>query len=99
MGLTVFGFVVTSQGGVVDVPGKVYKEYHLDNYSTWLKKRIKDPQYWMTIRACILGSKTCATVITWSPFDYLTKDLTPIQVNLLLLVQVFFLYYLTNLVV
>ncbi|KAM3200345.1 tetraspanin-6 [Capsicum annuum] len=79
MALTVFGFVVTSPGGEVDVPGKVYKEYDLQNYSPLLRKRIKDPQYWVTIRACILGSKTCATVITWTPYDYLTKDLTPIQ--------------------
>ncbi|PHT32041.1 Tetraspanin-6 [Capsicum baccatum] len=79
MALTMFGFVVISLGGEVDVPGKVYKEYHLQNYSPLLRKRIKDPQYWVTIRACILGSKTCATVITWTPYDYLTKDLTPIQ--------------------
>ncbi|KAF3633454.1 Tetraspanin-6 [Capsicum annuum] len=89
MALTVFGFVVTSPGGEVDVPGKVYKEYDLQNYSPLLRKRIKDPQYWVTIRACILGSKTCATVITWTPYDYLTKDLTPIQVYLYIYIYIF----------
>ncbi|CAA0814460.1 Tetraspanin-6 [Striga hermonthica] len=79
MGLTVFGFVVTGPGGGDDVAGKIYKEYHLEAYSGWLRKRVEDPRYWTTIRGCIVGSKTCGKVATWTPFDYLTRDLTPIQ--------------------
>nr|GMC77267.1 tetraspanin-6 [Ipomoea batatas] len=79
MGITIFGFVVTSHGGVAEVPGKVYKEYHLENYSAWLKKRISDPHYWMPIRACILGSKTCAAIVSWTPIDYQTKNMSPLQ--------------------
>ncbi|CAA2970812.1 tetraspanin-6 [Olea europaea subsp. europaea] len=79
MALTVFGFVVTSRGGGALVAGRVYREYHLDNYSPWLRKRIENPHYWMTVRSCILGSKTCAKVVSWTPYDYLTKDLSPIQ--------------------
>ena len=37
LGLTIFGFVVTSQGGGVEVPGKVYKEDQLEKYSPWLR--------------------------------------------------------------
>lgn len=79
LSLTIFGFVVTSQGGGVDVPGRIYKEYRLQDYSTWLTKRVKDPQYWRTIRSCILGSKTCSKLATWTPLDYLEKNLSPIQ--------------------
>ncbi|KAL6552862.1 Tetraspanin-6 [Orobanche hederae] len=79
MGLTVFGLVVTSPGGGADVSGRMYKEYHLDNYSEWLRKRVEDPHGWTTIRSCILGSKTCRKVVLWTPFDYLTRDMTPIQ--------------------
>ncbi|KAL1553237.1 Tetraspanin-6 [Salvia divinorum] len=79
MGLTIFGFVVTSPGGGSAVPGRTYREYQLDSYSPWLKKRVLDPHYWMTIRSCILGSKTCDKIVLWTPFEYLTKDLTPIQ--------------------
>ncbi|KAL2549516.1 Tetraspanin-6 [Forsythia ovata] len=79
MALTIFGFVVTDQGGGVEVPGRMYKEYHLDSYSPWLRKRIKDPHYWMTVKTCILGSKTCAKVVFWTPLDYLTKDMSPVQ--------------------
>lgn len=82
LGLTVFGFVVTSQGGGVEVPGRVYKEYRLQDYSPWLRNRIKDPDYWRTIRSCILGSKTCAKLASWTPLDYLEKDMSPIQVIL-----------------
>ncbi|MED6110630.1 Tetraspanin-6 [Stylosanthes scabra] len=78
-GLTIFGFVVTSQGGGVEVPGRVYKEYHLGGYSPWLSSRVKDPQYWTTIRACILGSNTCAKIASWTSFDYTQRDMTPIQ--------------------
>lgn len=79
LGLTIFGFVVTSQGGGVEVPGRVYKEYQLEKYSSWLKSRIKDPHYWSTIRSCILGSNTCAQIASWTPLDYLERDMTPIQ--------------------
>ncbi|CAL5322359.1 unnamed protein product [Camellia sinensis] len=79
MALTVFGFVVTGKGGGVDVPGRVYKEYQLENYSPWLRKRIKDPHYWETIRSCILGSKTCAKIAYWTPYDYLERNMSPIQ--------------------
>jgi hypothetical protein len=81
MGLTIFGFVVTSQGGGVEVPGRVYKEYRIEDYSPWLRNKIKDPDYWRTIRSCILGSKTCAKLASWTPLDYLEKDMSPIQVK------------------
>lgn len=80
LSLTIFGFVVTGQGGGVDVPGRVYKEYRLHDYSTWLTKRVKDPEDWRTIRSCILGSRTCAKLATWTPLDYLEKDMSPVQV-------------------
>ncbi|KAK7380742.1 hypothetical protein VNO78_33259 [Psophocarpus tetragonolobus] len=78
-GFTIFGFVVTEQGGGVEVPGRAYKEYRLDRYSPWLRTRVKDPQYWSTIRSCILGSKTCDKLAFWTPFDYIQRDMSPIQ--------------------
>ncbi|GMG99379.1 hypothetical protein Nepgr_001219 [Nepenthes gracilis] len=79
LGITIFGFAVTSQGGGVPVAGRVYKEYHLEDYSPWLRSRIKDPRTWATIRSCILNSRTCAKISQWTPVDYLRNDLTPIQ--------------------
>ncbi|KAK7357065.1 hypothetical protein VNO80_16346 [Phaseolus coccineus] len=79
MGLTIFGFGVTSKGGGVEVAGRVYKEYHLQDYSPWLRKRIQDPRYWSTIRSCILGSKTCEKLASWTLLDYMQRDISPIQ--------------------
>ncbi|GLT93205.1 hypothetical protein SLE2022_110060 [Rubroshorea leprosula] len=79
MAFTIFGFVVTSQGGGRVIDGRLYKEYKLEDYSPWLRKRIEDPEYWTTIRACILNSKTCAAVGNWTPIDYMQKDMSPIQ--------------------
>ncbi|RVW67398.1 Tetraspanin-6 [Vitis vinifera] len=76
------------QGGGVEVPGRVYKEYQLEKYSSWLKSRIKDPHYWSTIRSCILGSNTCAQIASWTPLDYLERDMTPIQVIFFTFLQV-----------
>lgn len=81
LGLTVFGFAVTGGGGGVEVPGRVYHEYRLDDYSGWLRRRITEPQYWKTGMACVVGSKTCAKIALWTPLDYLQRDLSPIQVN------------------
>ncbi|XAR72096.1 hypothetical protein NMG60_11018614 [Bertholletia excelsa] len=79
MALTLFGFIVTGAGGGQEVPGRVYKDYHLDSYSGWLRNRIEDPQYWQTIRSCIVGSKTCAKIAYWTPTDYFQRDMSPIQ--------------------
>nr|KAJ0191184.1 hypothetical protein LSAT_V11C800396750 [Lactuca sativa] len=79
LAFTIFGFIVTGAGGGMNVSGRAYNEYHLEDYSPWLRKRVEDPKYWMTIRSCILGSKTCRDIVMWSPVDYLTKDMSPIQ--------------------
>ncbi|KAK1409565.1 hypothetical protein QVD17_36091 [Tagetes erecta] len=79
LAVTVFGFVVVGPGGGIVVPGRAYKEYHLQSYSPWLRKRIEKPSYWMTVRSCILGSKTCSNIVTWTPMDYMTRNLSPIQ--------------------
>ncbi|KAK4761739.1 hypothetical protein SAY87_029623 [Trapa incisa] len=79
LGLTIFGLVVTGPGGGVDVPGRNYREYRLGDYSPWLRNRVGDPQYWSTIRNCIIGSSTCAKITSWGPLDYLERDMTPIQ--------------------
>ncbi|KAL4575179.1 hypothetical protein LXL04_022021 [Taraxacum kok-saghyz] len=79
MAFTIFGFIVTGAGGGMNVSGRAYNEYHLEDYSPWLRKRVEDPKYWVTVRSCILGSKTCRDIVMWSPVDYLTKDMSPIQ--------------------
>ncbi|KAJ0718603.1 putative tetraspanin/Peripherin [Helianthus annuus] len=79
MGFTIFGFIITGAGGGTAVSGRLYNEYRLEDYSPWLRNKVEDPKYWVTVRSCILGSKTCRDIVMWSPVDYLTKDMSPIQ--------------------
>ncbi|KAJ8466728.1 hypothetical protein OPV22_029280 [Ensete ventricosum] len=80
LSLTAFGFAVAGgSGGGVEVPGRLYHEYHLDDYSRWLRRRITEPRYWRAVMACVLASKTCAKIALWTPLDYLQRDLSPIQ--------------------
>ncbi|KAF7820116.1 tetraspanin-6-like [Senna tora] len=78
-GLTLFGFAVTSQGGGVEVFGRVYKEYRLRDYSPWLRDRIRDERDWNSVRGCVVGSRTCDKLAAWTLFDYMQKDLSPVQ--------------------
>ncbi|XP_057979552.1 tetraspanin-6 [Malania oleifera] len=79
LGLTIFGFAVTARGGGVEVPSRNYREYRLEDYSPWLRSRVKNPRYWDTVRRCILGSNTCSAIALWTPLDYLQRDMSPIQ--------------------
>lgn len=90
MGLTVFGFVVTSHGGGVGVTGRVYKEFKLEEYHPWLKTRVLNANYWLTIKTCLLGSLTCSKLSFWTPLDYLQKDLSPLQVRIIVSFFIFF---------
>lgn len=90
MGLTLFGFIVTSHSGGVVVDGRVYKEFKLEAYHPWLKTRVVDTNYWVTIKTCLLGSVTCSKLALWTPLDYLQKDLSPLQV-LVIIIPIFFI--------
>ncbi|XP_078179249.1 tetraspanin-6-like isoform X1 [Carex rostrata] len=79
LGFTAFGFVVTAGGGGQPVPGRVYREYKLGIYSSWLKKHITDDKNWHTALVCVVGSKACNKIATYTPLDYLQRDLSPIQ--------------------
>ncbi|XP_040379893.1 tetraspanin-6 isoform X2 [Oryza brachyantha] len=81
LGLTAFGFAVTAGGGGTQVPGRPYREYHTSDYSSWLQKHIQDAKYWRPALACVVGSKACPKIASWTPMDYLQHDLTPIQVH------------------
>ncbi|XP_020578864.1 tetraspanin-6-like isoform X1 [Phalaenopsis equestris] len=78
--ITVFGFAVTGGGGGgAEIPGRMYREYHLGDYSAWLRGRIAEERYWRAAAACVVGSRTCADIVRWTPLDYMQRDLTPIQ--------------------
>ncbi|KAB2027404.1 hypothetical protein ERO13_D05G030800v2 [Gossypium hirsutum] len=79
--LLVFAFVVTRPDGSYDVPGKGYKEYRVDGYSSWLRNRIVDSKSWNKIRACLADTDVCPKLNQ----QYITVDqffaahLSPLQ--------------------
>ncbi|XP_020108901.1 tetraspanin-6 [Ananas comosus] len=79
LGLTIFGLAVTGGGGGAPVPGRVYLEYSLADYSPWLRRHVAEAAYWRAALACVVGSKACDKIALWTPLDYLQRDLSPIQ--------------------
>eukprot|EP00850_Spirogloea_muscicola_P013069 SM000087S23351 [mRNA] locus=s87:223515:226308:+ [translate_table: standard] len=65
LGFTIFAFIVTNGSAGKTVSGQGTKEYHLGDYSTWLRKRINDTSNWKHIRSCMIDSGYC---------DHLAKD-------------------------
>ncbi|KAK0571635.1 hypothetical protein LWI29_019230 [Acer saccharum] len=49
----ILAFVVTKPDGSYGVPGRGYREYRLDGFSSWLKDHVVDPKSWNKIRACL----------------------------------------------
>lgn len=60
LGFIIFAYVVTDKGAGRTVTNRAYQEYHLDDYSGWLKERVTSQTYWAKISSCIRDSKVCA---------------------------------------
>ncbi|GMI69695.1 tetraspanin8 [Hibiscus trionum] len=58
-GFTVFTFAVSNKGSGQTIPGKEYKEYKLEKYSSFIQLLINEPRSWKSIRTCIVDSKIC----------------------------------------
>lgn len=82
--LVVFIYMVTIRGHGHVTPSRSYLEYHLDDYSGWLRRRVRSTHKWERIRTC-LSSKTMCAELNQSyrmPQDFFNAHITPLQVNL-----------------
>ncbi|GAU14649.1 hypothetical protein TSUD_97130 [Trifolium subterraneum] len=59
IGFIIFAYVVTDKGEGRRMINRGYLDYYLDDYSGWLKDRVKSDEYWGKISSCIRDSKTC----------------------------------------
>ncbi|KAK4751699.1 hypothetical protein SAY87_020497 [Trapa incisa] len=57
--LVVFVYMVTVRGHGHPVPSRAYLEYHLDNFSGWLKRRVRSSYKWDSIRTCLSSTGMC----------------------------------------
>ncbi|GKV11907.1 hypothetical protein SLEP1_g23123 [Rubroshorea leprosula] len=77
----IFAFVVTRPDGSYNVPGRGFKEYRLDGYSSWLIDHVVNSDNWEKIKACLAETNDCPKLNQ----NYITADqffathLSPLQ--------------------
>ncbi|KAF2549233.1 hypothetical protein F2Q70_00019802 [Brassica cretica] len=74
------------------VPGRGYKEYRLEGFSSWLRENVVDSKNWRKIRACLADSDVCPNLsqqfITADQF-FSSSSITPLQACSLFLLILF----------
>ncbi|OWM83169.1 hypothetical protein CDL15_Pgr011851 [Punica granatum] len=68
--ILIFAFVVTRPDGSYPVPGRAYREYRLEGFSSWLRNHLIDSEHWVKIRTCLAESDTCTKLNQ----GYITAD-------------------------
>ncbi|XP_011072336.1 tetraspanin-10 isoform X2 [Sesamum indicum] len=56
---TVLAFIVTNNGSGHNVSGLRYKEYQLQDYSTWFLKQLNNSHNWDHLKSCLVKSDDC----------------------------------------
>ncbi|KAL0297714.1 UNVERIFIED_CONTAM: Tetraspanin-10 [Sesamum radiatum] len=56
---TVLAFIVTNNGSGHNVSGLRYKEYQLQDYSTWFLKQLNNSHNWEHLKSCLVKSDDC----------------------------------------
>ncbi|XP_054808136.1 tetraspanin-10-like isoform X3 [Prosopis cineraria] len=56
---TVLAFIVTNNGSGHNVAGLRYKEYQLEDYSSWFLKQLNNSRNWAHLRSCLVKSEDC----------------------------------------
>lgn len=82
--LVVFVYMVTVRGSGHLEPSRNYLEYRLDDYSGWLRRRVKSSYKWDRIRNCLSSTTLCAELNQSYRMaqDFFNAHLTPLQVHM-----------------
>lgn len=56
---TVLAFIVTNNGSGHTNPGLRYKEYKLNDYSSWFLKQLNNTDNWKRLKSCLVKSEQC----------------------------------------
>lgn len=78
---TVLVFIVTNNGSGHSVTGLRYKEYQLQDYSSWFLKELNNSHNWKRLRACLVKTEDCNNLSKRykTPKQYKLAKLTPIE--------------------
>ncbi|XP_043695883.1 protein TORNADO 2-like [Telopea speciosissima] len=79
--LVVFIYKVTTKGSGHPVPSRAYLEYHLDDYSVWLRRRVQSSYKWDRIRNCLSSTAMCSELnqTYHSAQDFFNASISPLQ--------------------
>ncbi|KAJ8438985.1 hypothetical protein Cgig2_018896 [Carnegiea gigantea] len=79
--LVVFVFMVTTRGSGHPVPSRVYLEYHLEDFSGFLRHRVHGPFKWARIKACLSSTDICAELNQTYHMaqDFFNAPLSPVE--------------------
>ncbi|KAJ6946298.1 hypothetical protein NC651_001142 [Populus alba x Populus x berolinensis] len=56
---TVLAFIITNNGSGHSVPGLRYKEYQLQDYSSWFLKQLNNTKNWNRLKSCLVKTDDC----------------------------------------
>lgn len=79
-----FIYMVTIKGAGHPEPSRAYLEYSLQDYSTWLRRRVQRSYKWERIRTCLSTTSICPELNQryTLALDFFNAHLDPIQVSI-----------------
>ncbi|TYI70024.1 hypothetical protein E1A91_D08G192800v1 [Gossypium mustelinum] len=79
--LVVFVYMVTMRGSGHLEPSRAYLEYHLEDFSGWLQRRVISSFKWERIKICLSSTDICTQLNqTYTmAIDFFNSHLTPIE--------------------
>lgn len=85
--LVVFIYMVTIRGSGRLEPSRAYLEYHLDDFSGWLRRRVQSSYKWDRIRSCLSSIDMCSELNQSYRMaqDFFNARITPLQVKFLVI--------------
>ncbi|XVF08851.1 hypothetical protein REPUB_Repub07fG0039600 [Reevesia pubescens] len=79
-GLTIFVIVITNKGVARRISRLGFSEYHLEDYSGWLRENFVNHNNWDHIRSCLSDSHVCQRLHREATFsDFIRQKLSLIQ--------------------
>ncbi|XP_057775787.1 tetraspanin-10-like [Salvia miltiorrhiza] len=78
---TVLAFIITNNGSGHNVEGLRYKEYQLQDYSSWFLKQLNNSHNWAQLKSCLVKSDDCNNLSKKykTPKQYKSAKLSPIE--------------------
>ncbi|KAF5734483.1 tetraspanin-10 isoform X1 [Tripterygium wilfordii] len=78
---TVLAFIVTNNGSGHSIAGLRYREYQLQDYSSWFLKELNNTHNWQHLKSCLVKSEDCNNLSRKYKTlkQYKSAKLTPIE--------------------